>query len=298
MEFERGTIEANGLTFHTLEHGTGTPLLALHGFPDHARSYRHQMGPLAEAGYRVIAPYMRGYAPSDVPAEGLFGVPALAQDAAAMAEQLCRVHDCDQIVLMGHDWGASAAYGAARLVPSRIEKLIALAVPHGNGVLQGILTDPDQQRKSWYMFFFQMPFAEMAVQHDDFAYIARLWQDWSPGYVLPDDEWALLVETFSQPGVLTAALKYYRHTLNPTPEVAEALAEILPATGEPPLIEVPTLYLHGRNDGCISPEVIGDIPGLFPAGLVLSVLDGVGHFLHQEDPTRINQRILEFLADS
>ena len=154
MEFETGTIEANGLTFHTLEYGAGTPLLALHGFPDHARSYRHQMKPLSEAGYRVVAPYMRGYAPSDVPADGFYGAAVLAQDAAAMVEELCRSYDCEQIVVMGHDWGASAAYGAARLVPSRIQKLIALALPHGNGLVEAFLTDPDQQRKSWYIFFF------------------------------------------------------------------------------------------------------------------------------------------------
>ena len=142
-----------------------------------------------------------------------------------------------------------------------------------------------------------MAFAEMAVQHASFAFVARLWQDWSPDFVLPQEEWASLVETFSQPGVVTAALNYYRHTLNPSGEMAAAFQEILPATGEPPLIEVPALYLHGRNDGCISPDVIGDMPALFPAGLVLSVLDGVGHFLHQEDPARINERILEFLED-
>jgi pimeloyl-ACP methyl ester carboxylesterase len=254
------------------------------------------MVPLAEAGYRVIAPYMRGYAPSDIPAEGLFGVPALAQDGAAMAEELCRQHDCEQIVLLGHDWGAAAAYGTARLAPGRIHKLITLAVPHGNGLLEALLTSPEQQRRSWYMFFFQMPFAEMAVRHDGFRYVARLWHDWSPGYQLPADEWALLVETLEQPGVLSAALDYYRHSLNPTPEVAAALSAILPPSAEPPLIQVPTLYLHGRDDGCIGSEVADGMEKLFPSGLQISVLDGVGHFLHQEDPARVNVRILEFLA--
>lgn len=176
-EFETGSIEANGLTFHYLEAGAGPTVLALHGFPDHPRSYRHQMPALAAAGYRVVAPYMRGYAPTEAPEGSYFGVPALAADAVALAAALSD----DPVVLIGHDWGAAAAHTAAALAPERFSKLITIAVPYGPAFTQSLVTSPLQQRRSWYMFFFQLPFAEAAVAHDGFAFIERLWRDWSPG---------------------------------------------------------------------------------------------------------------------
>ena len=115
-EFATGVVDANGLTFHYLEAGEGPTVLALHGFPDHARSYRHQLTALAKAGYRGVAPYMRGYAPTEIPDDGYFGIRTLAQDAVALADALSD----EPIVLMGHDWGAAAAHTAAVLALSLI----------------------------------------------------------------------------------------------------------------------------------------------------------------------------------
>ncbi len=168
----KGSIEANGLTFHYLEAGTGPLVLALHGFPDHARSYRHQMPALAAAGYRVVAPYLRGYAPTEIPQGGYFGVPALAADAVALARALSD----EPVVLIGHDWGAAAAHAAAVMAPERFSKLITIAVPYGPAFTTALVTSAEQQRRSWYMFFFQLPFAEAAVALDDFAFIERLWR--------------------------------------------------------------------------------------------------------------------------
>lgn len=285
-EFSTGVVEANGLTFHYLEAGEGPTVLALHGFPDHARSYRHQLTALSEAGYRVVAPYMRGYAPTEIPEGGYFGVPALAQDAIALAEALSD----EPVILIGHDWGAAAAYAAAALAPERFSKLITIAVPYGPAFIQSLVTSAEQQRRSWYMYYFQMPFSDQAVALNDFAFIEQLWRDWSPGWDLPMDELASVQATLAKPGVTSAALNYYRHTFNP-PSNAPAQAQ----SAAIQQITVPTLYIHGREDDCIGVELAEGMEAFFDNGLEKVVVDNAGHFVHQERPDEVNRLILEFL---
>ena len=285
-EFATGVVEANGLTFHYLEAGDGPTVLALHGFPDHARSYRHQLTALAAAGYRVVAPYMRGYSPTEIPDEGYFGVPALAQDAIALAEALSE----DPVVLIGHDWGAAAAYRAAATAPERFSKLITMAVPYGPAFGQSLLTNPEQQRRSWYMFYFQLPMADAAVALNDFAFIERLWRDWSPGWDIPMKELALVKATLGKPGVVAAALSYYRHTFNPPADAPRGAAGAAPRQ-----IRVPALYIHGRDDGGIGVELVDGMEVFFDNGLQKVIVDGAGHFVHQEKPDEVNRLILQFL---
>src|SRR5262249_992791 len=276
--FRAGQVRANGLTFATLEAGDGPLVLCLHGFPDHARSFRHQLPALAAAGFRAVAPYLRGYAPTEVPADGRYQSAVLAQDALALIDAL----GYSSAHVFGHDWGALAAYGAAILAPEKIIKLITAAVPHGPTVLNAFLSNYDQQRRSWYMFFFQHPFSDAAVAHDDFRFLERLWQDWSPGWHCPSDDIEALKATFRTPGVLQAALGYYRATLNPAnqdPSLAAAQMQI----GLSP-ITVPSLVLHGARDGCIGVELLDGMEALFPAGLRKVVIADAGHFLHQERP--------------
>ena len=291
MEATRqGRVRANGLSFATLETGDGPLVLCLHGFPDHARSFRHQLPALAAAGFRAVAPFMRGYAPTDVPADGPYQSAALAEDAVALIEALGH----ERAAVFGHDWGAVAAYGAAVLAPQRVVRLVTAAVPHGAAFPTALLTNYEQQRRSWYMFFFQTPFADGAVPFDDYRFIERLWQDWSPGWAYPPEEMAALKETFRSPGVLTAALGYYRATLNPAnqlPELAEAQARISVSP-----IMVPTLYFHGARDGCVGTELLEGMDQLFPSGLDTVIVPDAGHFVHQERPELVNAKLLEFLA--
>ncbi len=288
--FKNTTVQANGLTFHCLELGEGPLTLCLHGFPDHAPSFRYQLPVLAKAGYRAVAPYLRGYAPTDVPPNGPYQAAALVQDTLALIDQL----GGGSCVLIGHDWGAAAAHAAAVIASEKITKLVTIAVPHGPGLLESFITSQAQQRRSWYMFFFQMPFADDAVALNDFAFIERIWQDWSPGWEYPPEEMAALKETFKKPGVLQAALNYYRHTLNPAhhvPELADIQEHVL--TGDP--IQVPTLYFHGAKDGCIGVELSDGIEQYFPKGLRKEIIADAGHFTHQEKPDEINRMLLEFL---
>lgn len=288
-QFKTGNVSANGIRFAFLEAGSGPLALCLHGFPDHARSFRHQLDALAAAGYRAVAPFMRGYAPSGGADDGCYQSAALAQDGVALIDAL----GGGPAVVFGHDWGAVAAYGLAILAPEKVSRLITVAVPHGPAFLQALLGNYDQQRRSWYMFFFQTAFAEAAVAAEDFAFLERLWADWSPNWKWEAEEMAALKETFRQPGVLEAALGYYRCTFNPALQ-SPALAEVQQRIAMAP-VEVPTLMLHGANDGCIGAELLQGMEALFPRGLRVEVIRGAGHFVHQEKPEEVNPILADFL---
>jgi len=284
-----GTVAARGMTFHTLEEGEGPLVLCLHGFPDSLRSFRHQLPALAAAGYRAVAPAMRGYAPTGAAPDGRYQTAALGLDAVALIEAL----GYDDAIVFGHDWGALAAYGAALAAPRRVRKLIAAAVPYGAQVSAAFMSSYDQQRRSWYMFFFQTPFADVALAHDDYAFIERLWRDWSPGWSFPAEEMEAVKAVFREPGVAAAALGYYRAMFNPALQ-DPALAELQNRMMLEP-IDVPALMLHGADDGCMGAELVEGMAAFFPRGLRTEIVPGTGHFLHQEDPTRVNALVLDFL---
>jgi len=284
-----GTVRARGLEFPILEAGDGPLVLCLHGFPDHARSFRHQLPALAAAGFRAVAPTMRGYAPSTMPADGNFQTAALAEDVAALIEAL----GYDDAVVFGHDWGAVEAYGAALAAPHRVRKLVAAAVPYGPQWSMSLTTSYEQQRRSWYMFFFLTPFAEAAVAHDDFTFLERLWSDWSPGWRWPPEEMAAVKETFRQSGVLAAALGYYRAVFNPAASDPADLQNRIMV--EP--IAVPTMYLHAARDDCMGVELVEGMRAFVSNTLRIEVLPTAGHFLHQELPDEVNRLLLDFLRD-
>jgi pimeloyl-ACP methyl ester carboxylesterase len=167
-----------------------------------------------------------------------------------------------------------------------------MAVPYQGAFPTSFITNPAQQRRSWYIFFFQMPWAETAVAHDNFAFIERLWQEWSPGWHYPPETIAAVKETLRQPGVLTAALSYYRHSFNAAHH-SPALAYIRARRGE--AIDVPALYLHGREDGGIGAEVTEGMEASFSRGLKKYIIPGAGHFVHQEKPAEVNRLLLAFL---
>ena len=212
-----GTVEANGLRFGYLAAGDTGPLaLCLHGFPDSAWSWRRLLPELAAAGYRAVAPWLRGYAPTQVPDDGCYQSGMLGLDATRLHEAFGGDADA---VLIGHDWGALAGYAAvhgtidtaAGPVP-RWRRLVTLAVPHPSTIATAFLSY-DQLQKSWYMFFFQHPLADMIVPANDMAFIAGLWRDWSPGYDGAEDV-AHVRSALGAPANLAAALGYYRATLS------------------------------------------------------------------------------------
>jgi pimeloyl-ACP methyl ester carboxylesterase len=292
VEIERTTIVADGLSFGCLAAGDSGPLaLCLHGFPDTAHTWRHLLPALADAGYRAVAPFMRGYAPTAVPDDGMFQTGALAHDAVALHEALGGDADA---VLVGHDWGALAAYGAASFAPERWRRVVTAAVPPpGSALMATGMTTYDQLRRSWYMFFFQVAgYSDAVVALDGLEFIRRLWGDWSPGFDATEDM-AHLRDAIGDPANLAAALGYYRATWGTGPTDPALEAEQAACGQAPPQ---PTLYLHGRDDGCMGVEMAGDAAEVLAPGSSAKVLDDCGHFLQLERPDEFNRLVLEFLA--
>jgi len=287
--YEHIEVSAGEYQFHALSQGDGPLALCLHGFPDYPGSFASLLGALAGAGYRAVAPYQRGYHPDTLSKDNRYQTIELAQDALNLIDAL----GYESAVVIGHDWGSSIASGTAVLAPAKVRALITAAVPYGAKLGEALLTDPEQQRRSWYMFFFQTELAEMAVSYDNMAFIRRLWQDWSPGWNFDETAIQGVFDTLAQPGVLNAALTYYRCALNPAyqhPDSAASQARM----GE--TISAPALYLHGSKDGCIGASTTEGIANHFGGPFELELLPHVGHFLHLEDPDYVQQRILEFLA--
>ncbi len=288
--FERIELRANGLRFTALAAGPagGRLALCLHGFPDSAMTWRHLLPELAAAGFRAVAPWMRGYAPSEVPPDGRYQTGALVADACALHEALGASSDA---VLIGHDWGAIAAYGAAAFAPDRWRRLVTAAVPP-TGAIGTKLLGYDQLKRSFYIWLFQTPLAEMAVGADDLGFIDGLWRDWSPGYDAADDIEAVK-DALRGPANLSAAIGYYRATLGTTPP-DPALAAEQAATAA--IAPQPTLYLHGDRDGCMGPDLAADAGSFLAAGSRVEMVADTGHFLHVEAPATVNRLIVDWAA--
>lgn len=275
------------LRFPTLLTGDGEPVILLHGFPDTFENWSVQLNNLAAAGYTAIAPALRGYAPSCQPGGGDYSLHAAVNDLMVFVNQLGgRVH------LIGHDWGAAVGYLACSRYPESFCTFSALAVPPLGSLPQALLKVPEQIKLSAYMQFFQLPLAPEAwLRRDDLGGVERLWRRWSPGW-----EPGLYLEnakhTLREPGVLSAALGWYRHL----PRVwRREQREVRGWLARP--IEVPTQVLVGANDGCMSPRLLDHScdPRAFPAGLSVHRIDGAGHFLHLERPETVGDYLIAHL---
>jgi pimeloyl-ACP methyl ester carboxylesterase len=280
-------VEANGLRFAFLEQGPadGPLALCLHGFPDHAPTWRHLLPLLADAGYRAVAPWMRGYAPTGVPQVRATPPATLTADVNALHRALGGDH---RAVLIGHDWGAILAARAARAAPERWRSVVTLAVPP-ELVFRHRSPDTAQAWRSWYMVLAQLPGAERAFLRDDLALVESLWRDWSPGHEPDPEDLRRLKATLADPGVMRAALAYYR---------GYAVAS-LPGVSKRPVLPPPQpqLVLHGADDGCIGAEFAEAAARLLPHPRSrVEVLGGVGHFLHLEAPDLVGGLIRDHLA--
>lgn len=290
MTMSLGRATANDLDLAYLEAGSGPLALCLHGFPDSPHTWRHLLPMLADAGYHAVAPFLRGYAPSAVPADGRYQTAALGLDAIGLHEVLGGGADA---VIIGHDWGAMAAYTAANEAPDRWSKVVTMAVPPAGAVAGGFLTYKQLQR-SWYMFFFQHALSDMVVGMNDLSFIDDLWADWSPGYDASEDL-PHVKDCLRDPANLQAALGYYRATLGGV-GVDPSLDDVQNKGSN--LTQQPTLYLHGRTDGCMGIEVAEMAASFLTSpGSRMEVVDDAGHFLHVERPDHVNGLVVDFLTD-
>lgn len=265
----------------------GPLVVALHGFPDTAWTWRH-LGPhLADRGWRVVAPHLRGYAPSGLPRDGSFHVGAIMADAVAVHE---RLGGDERAVLVGHDWGAIAANALNGNDHSPFGRAVTLAVPPMRAMAGfDARLMLRQARHSWYILFNQLPYLPERARE---RLIRKLWEDWSPGYDAREDLRHVLAAV-SEPAHRSAPFDYYRALTRPwtVPDVYRPWQATLDALPTHPL-----LYLHGSDDGCLDAGYAVKATHSLPDLAEVLVVTDAGHFLQLEQPDVVNGAIAEFLA--
>jgi pimeloyl-ACP methyl ester carboxylesterase len=292
----RDRVTADGIAFEYLAWGDGDRLaLCLHGFPDDAGTFAPLAARLTDAGFTVVAPYMRGYGPTERPSDGDYSAGALGRDAIALADKL----GGESPLLVGHDWGAVAAYTAASIAPERFSHVAAMAVPPD--FPSRALARPRQWLRSWYMAFIQLPdLPERALRAGEFALIDLLWRLWSPGWDYPDERIEAVTETFRTPGTVEAALAYYRQFargLMANPPFGgggggDGSGENGGGSGG---IETSALVVAGERDGCIGSELFAGADAAFAGACRVVAVRGAGHFMHLERPDVVAEEILTFV---
>ncbi len=281
-------IIANGLRFHYVETGPekGPPVLMLHGFPEFFYSFRYQLSALGQAGFRAIAPDLRGYNLSDKP-HGIdnYAVSKLCDDVVGLVKALGH----KQVTLVGHDWGGTIAWAVASSPAHRhvVQRLIVLNSLHPGAFLSRL--SPRQLRKSWYMLLFALPWLpEHLIRKNNFARLRRVLQDLTsvPG-TFSTAELDEFVHALAQPGALTASINYYRAAPRAAPWFLRAL--------QTP-VQVPMLLLWGERDIALGKELTYNLSP-WAANLRIEYLPDSGHCAHQEQPEQVNRLLFEFLAE-
>jgi pimeloyl-ACP methyl ester carboxylesterase len=283
-------VSAGGTRFHVAEAGEGPLVLLLHGFPQFWWSWHHQLVSLANAGYRAVAVDLRGYGGSDKPPRG-YDLITLAGDAAGLVRALGEAN----AVVCGHDWGGLLAWTTAVYHPKIVQRLAVVGAPHPLRLRQSVLGDP--RRQGWaarHTFGFQVPmWPERRLVRDDGELAGRLLRDWSgPGW--PDERTERFVRKAVQiPGTAHCALEYHRWLLR-----SQARPDgIRYAHRMRAPIQAPTLQLHGALDTCTLPSSAQGSGRYVAAPYRWKLIEGAGHFPHQERPRAFDAQLLGWLAD-
>lgn len=268
---------------HVVSQGSGPPVLLLHGFPEFWYSYRHQMQALADAGFRAIAPDLRGYNLSDKPkGASAYGVEKLADDV----EGLLRALGHSRVHLVGHDWGGYLAWYVAAHRPHLVSRLVILNGPHPK-IMARELASPRQLAMSWYILFFQLPFLpeKLVAKRASLEKVLR-GGDPAAQAAFSDADIDAYTSAMQRPGATTAAINWYRAALR------SPLRSL-----RMPKIQAPTLVLWGERDRFLG---LGQLRGLEREVSHLKVvrLPDAGHFVQQERPSEVSARIVEFFEDA
>jgi epoxide hydrolase 4 len=271
-----------GVRLHYVEAGAGPLVVLLHGFPEFWYSWRHQIGPLADAGFHVVAPDMRGYNLSSKPAGWRsYDTPLLAQDIAGLVGSF----GVERAHVVGHDWGAAVAYATAMYHPQVVERLAILNVPHTERMLAGFRT-LRQLRKSWYMFFFQIPaLPEWLLAREDFSFLKRSLRADSKA-AFTDEDLERYEQAWAQPGALTGMINYYRAALRRNP---------LGALSSLRRIDTQTMVIWGRRDRHLGSELAEPSSEWVP-NVRMEWIPEATHWVQHDAPARVNELLIGFLG--
>ena len=276
------TIIANNLEFTYLTYGKGPLLLCLHGFPDSAHTWE-DLGPrLARLGYQVVAPFMRGYEPTEIPLDGSYGALDLGADVLGLIEAF----EQESAVVIGHDWGALAAYTAANLNPRAISKLVTLAIPHP----RSLQISPFALWRARHFVTFQFPnAARRFMRRKHMSGVDDIYRRWSPTWDFQPSETAYIRASFADPERLDAALGYYW-------SFRSQASESGPVMGRK--TAVPTLCLVGSVDGALSFSAMDRTPDCYVNDYQYHIMPNIGHFPHREAPDVVFDYIANFLQET
>jgi epoxide hydrolase 4 len=275
--------ELPGARLHYVERGTGPLVLLLHGFPECWWSWRHQIGPVAAAGFRVVAPDLRGYNLSST--AGPFDLGALSGDVAALLDHL----GADRARIVGHDWGGALAWHFASTRGPRCERLVVLNCPHPAVFARALRTSWRQRRRSWYLVAVQIPrLPEWLLTRRDDALVARVIRGAAVDRThFGREELAPFREAVQRPGVARAMLGWYRAAARQRPRSRDV---------GPPVITVPSLLVWAMEDAALGYDDV--VPGTerYVEDLRIERIEGCGHFVQSERPDEVNRLLTGFLG--
>jgi pimeloyl-ACP methyl ester carboxylesterase len=281
------------------ESGQGFPVILLHGFPDDALAFDEVAPPLAKAGYRVLAPFLRGYGPTrfrDASAPRMAEQAAIGQDLIDFADAL----RLPRFAVGGFDWGGRAAAIAAALHPERVRAAVLV----GGYTIQDTLRPsqpgpPEAERATWYQWYFNTDRGRRGLAANRRALCKLLWQTWSPTWHFSDATYDRTAPSFDNPDFVDVVIHSYRHRHNNAPGESRFL-EVEKRLAERPKIQAPTITLYGADDGIgrPAPEASSAERAVLPALVAHRVIPGAGHFLPREKPETVSAALVELLAAS
>ena len=281
-------ISTNGIQLHVMQAGPqdGPLVILLHGFPEFWFGWRHQIQPLAEAGYRVWVPDQRGYNLSDKPkGVAAYHIDTLANDILGLIEAAGE----EKATIIGHDWGAAVAWHLATFYPDRVEKLGILNVPHPAILIQTLRKSFAQLRKSWYMFFFQIPWLpEWGLGRKNAQAATEMLRRSGKPDTFTDEDLAFYREAWTQPGALSAMIHWYRSAIR------SGIGDMFKTPTDLPRITVPTLMFWGKQDVALSAEMAQPSIDLCDEGELI-FFENATHWVQHDESEAVTQYLFDFL---
>lgn len=285
LEFR--VFRINGIALHVVLAGpaNGKPLIFLHGFPEFWFGWRRQIDHFVSSGYRVLIPDQRGYNLSDKPAGiGSYSIDLLAKDIVGLLDSLT----ISKAFVVGHDWGAAVTWYLAARYSERISRAAMLSVPHPRVLIQNLIMNPAQLRRSSYIFFFQIPWLpEFILRRRDWALLVRALRDTSPPGVFSDSDLEQYKESWIRKGALTAMLNWYRAALLCPSKLA--------LDSQASRVKVPALLIWGKNDQFAGEVMARDSLQYCDDGR-LEIFESATHWVQHEEPARLNTLLSQFFA--